>query len=614
MYASFFGLRELPFNNTPDPRFFYSTPDHEEALASLIYAIEERKGFVLLTGEVGAGKTLVTRLMLRHFNERITFASINHTQVSANELLRCICGEFHIDVEPEATNAEMIRYLHDFLVARFADNQPVVLMLDEAQALSREAFEQVRMIGNLEADDAKLLQIVIVGQPELRERFEANDMRQLRQRIFRSFHLSALNRKQTEGYIHHRLGVGGAQYPERVFNTAALDAIYEYAQGLPRLINTVCDNALLSAYASDHLSVDGPFVQRVIEQMMTVAQGGPHFASPRVPTAENHPRRRAADQQSSAPAAAAPVVPAPAPVAPAAAPVVNVPPVIDYHAEAQQRVNDMFQRGCEETGRRMIEQARNICDHTNRRMADQARTVCDDAARHLAEHARRIGDEFLERISQEAERIHRQSGAGAVENAERLETSLHALVSRAVDLESCIAPGIERLHDATRRLRSLLEETCTTTEDMRETLSAARTTNSDAQQTLRQLADQAGRTGRLSVTLRQVYDKLNRKAADIDRKVAELGSGSEERVSRRHIDEHTRHLETAIDTNRSAIAEVRTLIAAVNSASAAMPKAEKSTAGPSRSANSKLGERVQALSELVESVRAAKPPARAAAV
>ena len=247
MYASFFGLRELPFNNTPDPRFFFSTPDHEEALASLIYAIGEGKGFVLLTGEVGAGKTLVTRLMLRHFGESIEFASINNTQVTANELLQCVCSEFGIDFDNGSSNADLIHALQDFLLTSFASNKPVVLMLDEAQALSQQAFEQIRMIGNLEADDAKLLQIVIVGQPELQQRFEANDMRQLRQRIFRSFHLSALTREQTEGYIRHRLSVAGASYPTRILNSDAIDVIFEYSQGIPRLVNTVCDNALLSA-------------------------------------------------------------------------------------------------------------------------------------------------------------------------------------------------------------------------------------------------------------------------------------------------------------------------------------------------------------------------------
>lgn len=266
MYAEFFGLRELPFNNTPDPRFFYSTPDHEEALASLAYTVQERKGFVLLTGEVGTGKTLISRLMLRQFGSRIAFAHINHAVPSATDLLEAICAELEINVEPGSTIAKVIRRLHDFLLARFAQDVPVVLVLDEAQNLPDEAFELIRTIGNLEADDAKLLQIVIVGQPELQERFASPQLRQLRQRVFRSFHLSALNRSSTGAYIRFRMEVAGGG-KLNVFDNEAVDRIFEYSQGLPRLINTLCDNALLSAYSADRKNIDGRFLQGVVDQL-----------------------------------------------------------------------------------------------------------------------------------------------------------------------------------------------------------------------------------------------------------------------------------------------------------------------------------------------------------
>ena len=139
MYAEFFGLRELPFNNTPDPRFFYSTPDHEEALASLIYAVKERKGFVLLTGEVGAGKTLVTRLMLRQLGTGIAFAAINHAVQSARELMESVCTEFELSFDPGATNVQLVRTLHDFLLTNFSRNVPVVLVLDAPNYLLKRA-------------------------------------------------------------------------------------------------------------------------------------------------------------------------------------------------------------------------------------------------------------------------------------------------------------------------------------------------------------------------------------------------------------------------------------------------------------------------------------------
>lgn len=287
MYAEFFGLRELPFNNTPDPRFFYSTPDHEEAMASLIYAVKERKGFVLLTGEVGAGKTLVSRLMIKHFGGTIAFANINHAIRDSGDLIESLCAEFELAHDKQASNAYLVRTLHDFLLAKFAQNTPVVLVLDEAQNFPVEAFEQLRMIGNLEADDAKLLQIVIVGQPELQTMFQSNALRQLRQRLFRSFHLPALSRSAAEGYIRHRLQVAGATDPS-MFGPRSIDAIQRASRGLPRLINTLCDNILLSAYSADRRSFDASFVEHVLATLappdatLALASDPPNSANDRV--------------------------------------------------------------------------------------------------------------------------------------------------------------------------------------------------------------------------------------------------------------------------------------------------------------------------------------------
>lgn len=268
MYGDFFKFRELPFNNTPDPRFFYSTPDYEEALATLVYATRERKGFALLTGEVGTGKTLLTRMMLRQFRTRVSFATINHAVANPQDLMESICTEFELSYPAGATQTQLVRRLHDFLLTQFAQNLPVVLILDEAQNLPTEAFEQLRMIGNLEADDAKLLQIVIVGQPELRYRFRSPQMRQLSQRLFRSFHLPALDCSHAEKYIQHRLSVVSDDDAESIFAPDALAVIYQASKGLPRLINTICDNALLSAYSADRKTIDGPFVESVLRQLM----------------------------------------------------------------------------------------------------------------------------------------------------------------------------------------------------------------------------------------------------------------------------------------------------------------------------------------------------------
>lgn len=279
MYATHFGLRELPFNNTPDPHYFCATPDHEEALASLIYTVSELKGYVLLTGEVGAGKTLVSRMMLRHFGNRISSAVINNTNLGAEDLLAAVCSEFDLDPPPAATRFGLFKMLQDHLLAQFAANRPAVLVLDEGQNLPDEAFEQLRMIGNLEADDAKLLQMVILGQIELRDRFGAPGMRQLRQRIFRSFHLPALSPEVCADYIRHRLTVAragtsaGRQGREatdlpQVFDDEAIDVIYHHSEGLPRLINTLCDNAMLAAYAADRHQIDAEMMQSVAAQVL----------------------------------------------------------------------------------------------------------------------------------------------------------------------------------------------------------------------------------------------------------------------------------------------------------------------------------------------------------
>ena len=265
MYGSHFGLHRPAFNNTPDPTFYYSTPDHEEALATLQYATQERKGFVLLTGEVGAGKTLVGRMFLREIEPQARTAVITHTHLSGRQLLAAICTEFELDPPPEASNLELTRLLHDFLLEQYANGQSVVVLLDEAQGLPDESFEELRMLGNLEADDAKLLQICILGQPELRQRIARPNMKQLEQRLFRRFHLPALTRQRTREYIQHRLKVAGCS-DEGPFTPEAMDKIYTASKGIPRLINQICDNGLLAAYAKGAQAVDEQSIDEVLER------------------------------------------------------------------------------------------------------------------------------------------------------------------------------------------------------------------------------------------------------------------------------------------------------------------------------------------------------------
>lgn len=270
MYCEFFHLERLPFNNTPDPRFFFNTPDHEEALASLLYAAEQRKGFALVTGEVGSGKTLLSRILLTKLGTGVKTAVINNTRLTGADLLRAVCREFGVDLDDATDHAEVCQSLEEFLLEQYSRDKLAVVVLDEAQNLPLETFEELRMLGNLEADDAKLLQVLILGQPELQDTFRLPSMRQLHQRVFRTFHLRALSRDLTEGYIRHRLQVAGLAKNQEVFTGEAVDAIFRHSEGIPRLINQICDNAMLAAYTESAPRVSSRLVDEVVSQMMAL--------------------------------------------------------------------------------------------------------------------------------------------------------------------------------------------------------------------------------------------------------------------------------------------------------------------------------------------------------
>lgn len=265
MYRAHFGLIHPPFNNTPDPAFYYSTPDHEEAIATLQYATHHRKGFVLITGEIGAGKTLIGRIFLRQIEGECDTAVITDTRLGHNQLLAAICRELSIEVSQNAGHLELMERLQTHLLEQYARDRSVVVLVDEAQTLPDESFETLRMLGNLEADDAKLLQVCILGQPELRRRFGQPKLKQLDQRLFRRFHLDALNRDQTGEYIRHRLSVAGLAGGD-LFTPEAMDLIHAASEGIPRVINQICDNALLTAYGEHRDVVDVSVIERVLDQ------------------------------------------------------------------------------------------------------------------------------------------------------------------------------------------------------------------------------------------------------------------------------------------------------------------------------------------------------------
>jgi len=261
MYLSFFGLNEKPFAITPDPRYLYLSERHAEALAHLLYGINEAGGFVQLTGEVGTGKTTIVRSLLAQTPKNAEIALILNPKMTAPEFLLTICEELGIGVPDSALGSlkDLVDILSEYLLRAHAAGQRVVLVVDEAQNLSPEVLEQVRLLTNLETNTQKLLQIILIGQPELRELLSRNELRQLAQRITGRYHLNPLSHEETAAYVRHRLRVAGATTD--IFAPPALNAVFSLSQGVPRVINVICDRALLGAYSLDRHRVTASLVR-----------------------------------------------------------------------------------------------------------------------------------------------------------------------------------------------------------------------------------------------------------------------------------------------------------------------------------------------------------------
>jgi general secretion pathway protein A len=273
VYTEFFGLNEKPFAITPDPRYLYMSARHTDALAHLIYGISESGGFIQLTGEVGTGKTTLIRSVLEQLPEKADIALILSPQLTTLEFLETILQELHCRAPAERTVKAQIDALNAALMRAHADGRRVVLIVDEAQTLSPELLEQVRLLTNLETAKQKLLQIILIGQPELREVLERPEMRQIAQRITGRYHLEPLRREDTRAYVSHRLRVAGAQ--RDLFTRRAVNALYRHSRGIPRLINVIADRALLAAYTQDRHDVDAKLVGKAAAEVFGVRRGTP---------------------------------------------------------------------------------------------------------------------------------------------------------------------------------------------------------------------------------------------------------------------------------------------------------------------------------------------------
>ena len=269
MYLEHFNLTERPFSITPDPRFLYMSARHREALAHLLYGLGDGGGFVQLTGEVGTGKTTICRCLLEQIPDNVDLALVLNPKVTAIELIATVCDELGVSYDGnEVTVKSLTDVLNRYLLDAYARGRHTVLVIDEAQNLSTDVLEQVRLLTNLETSTQKLLQIILIGQPELRTLLAREDMRQLAQRVTARYHLEPISREETSAYIKHRLQICGTTQP--VFNKRAVDRIQHLSGGIPRLINVLCDRSMLGAYVEGKNQVDAKVVKKAAHEVLAL--------------------------------------------------------------------------------------------------------------------------------------------------------------------------------------------------------------------------------------------------------------------------------------------------------------------------------------------------------
>lgn len=266
MYTSFFGFKCKPFQLTPDPEFLFMSRIHKRALTYLNYGITDNFGFILITGPIGTGKTTLIRTLLKKIPSNIKIARINNTKVTSHQLISMINDEFSLDTKGK-DKTQLLSELTDFLIQQYAEGRRAVLIIDEAQNLSIDMLEEIRLLSNLETDKSKLLQIILIGQPELNIIISRPELEQLRQRIAINTHISPLSRDETEAYILHRLNVAGGQDVIK-FETGVIDAIYDFSKGTPRLINILCEFTLLAAFADETTTISMSLINEVIGDLV----------------------------------------------------------------------------------------------------------------------------------------------------------------------------------------------------------------------------------------------------------------------------------------------------------------------------------------------------------
>ena len=265
MYESFYGFKEKPFDLHPDPDYLYMSQVHENTYLHLEYAIMENKGFVVVTGEIGSGKTTLINYLLKKIGKDIHVGLINNTNIRPAEFLKMICQEFELDPKTD-DKAELIDIFSGYLIDQFAAEERVVLIIDEAQNLTNDTMEEIRMLSNIETEKHHLVQIILVGQPELKFKLQQNDLKQFAQRVTVHCHLTGLGKDEVKEYINHRLEIGGGNRFD-LFDEEAIEAIAAYSRGIPRLINVLCDSALVYGFADELQTIGWGVLDSVYEEL-----------------------------------------------------------------------------------------------------------------------------------------------------------------------------------------------------------------------------------------------------------------------------------------------------------------------------------------------------------
>ncbi len=287
MYSEYYGLKEHPFNVVPNPRYMFFSENHKQAFSELLYGVENRKGFLLMTGEIGSGKSTLSRLLLNYLGDNVRSAMIINPNLSGTQLLATIIEDF--EIEPKSKNKKgYIDALNAFLLRVSRAGATSVLILDEAQSLGARSLEQLRMLSNFETNEEKLLQIIMVGQPELEKILDRPSLAQLRQRVSVWTHLYPLDEEETREYIRHRFSIAASDGARTPFTDAALAKIFEHTQGSPRMINVTCDRALLLGYLAKSKEIGPEIVERAIAR--PTAAKKPKRKKPAEPANEETPK------------------------------------------------------------------------------------------------------------------------------------------------------------------------------------------------------------------------------------------------------------------------------------------------------------------------------------